>query len=226
MSWHARLLLLSPARVQRSLDRVQAAELVPTTPTVWQIELGVLRMWHRTVFRSETIGTSVGNALRPGWRARLMLFRPLRFPFLLKERAVAPWDPSGLLSSPDRLICHLLGAHHDGVQFLYDLQMLQTEPGALERLRDQTAEVVNTNSPRSRWLRDLCAYEGYHERLLKGVNDFLAGSLAPPPSQSNDPDICFLAYLRWCADQPTSASDTWRAWRQGRFHPQHGLLPS
>ena len=46
--------------------------------------------------------------------------RWLRGPFLLREGSIAPWDLSGLLSTPERLMTHMLGTHHDGLQFVYD----------------------------------------------------------------------------------------------------------
>src|SRR5690606_34889699 len=134
-------------------------------PNVWQITLGVARMWHRVLFRSETIGTCRTFRPRRTLRARLLAFRALRFPVLLAERAVHPLDFSGLLSDEDRVVRHLLGAHHDGVQFLYDLELLRDRPGALERLRDEARRVVAIDDRRSRWLRDLVVYERYHETL-------------------------------------------------------------
>ncbi len=39
--------------------------------------------------------------------------------------------------------------------------------------------------------------------------------LEPDPDAS-DPDISFLAYLDWCASQPPTLGQSWRAWRQSR----------
>ncbi|MBX3275021.1 MAG: hypothetical protein KF729_32450 [Sandaracinaceae bacterium] len=128
----ARYLLLFPNRVETNLAAVERAGLVPVTPNPWQITLGVARMWHRVLFRSETIGTCAADPVRPSWRARLLERRPLRFPFLVRERAIAPLDFSGLASPPERIIRHLLGAHHDANQFAYDLALLSVHPGKLE----------------------------------------------------------------------------------------------
>ena len=134
MSWHQRLLLVYPERVRQRLDALHALGVRPI-PNLWQLELGVARMWHRTLFRADTIGTCTAHGVRPTLRARLMKRRALRFPFLVKERAIAPWDMSGLAQDADRMIGHLLTAHHDATQFVYDLQILRATPGALERLR-------------------------------------------------------------------------------------------
>lgn len=217
LPWLSRVVLLSPQTVVANLERVALAGIVAETPNPWQLTLGVLRMWHRVLFRSETIGTCRQHPVRRSWRARLMHHRPLRFPFLLAERAVTPWDFSGLLSPPERIIAHLLGAHHDEQQFVYDLQILRCHPGALERVRDLARDVVENDHPRSRWLRDLVVYERYHENLLAAVERALAGSDALSDRVRRDPDISFSGYLGWCARQPATPEATYRAWRRGRF---------
>lgn len=215
--WHAYLILLRPRRIAAALAAVRRAGLVEHVPSVWQIELGVLRMWHRVVFRPETIGTTADWPVRDDRWARLLERRPIRFPFLLREGSVVPWDLSGLLSGPERLMTHLLGTHHDGHQFVYDLEMLAAYPGALEELRARAREVVAGDTPRTRWLRNLCVYEGYHETLLEVVERFLRDGFELSPEEADDPDISFLAYLRWCARQPATPRETWCAWREGRF---------
>lgn len=224
---HAFLLLLRPNRVRFNLEAVRQASLVERVPNLWQIELGVLRMWHRILFRPETIGMSAAHPVRPGWRARLLEKRPLRFPFLLREGSVAPWDLSGLLSTPERLIRHMLGTHHDGNQFVYDLQMLSIHPGRTEELLEQARAVVENRDPkRAAWLRDLVVYEEYHETLFEVVLRATRGSVELPPDEQRDPDISFLAYLDWCASQPTTPAETWRAWRQGNFHLGPARVPA
>jgi len=213
VSWHAWILLAWPPAVARGLARLAQGPV----PTLWQVELGVLRMWHRVVFRPETIGTCTAEPVRPTWRARLLQWRPLRFPFLLWERAIAPWDMSGLVSGRERVLRHLLGAHHDADQFLYDLEMLDAHPGAVEELQERVQAICNGRDPRAAWLRDLCVYEGYHEALSDGIAAYRAGL-----SHSDDPDISFRAYLSWCAAQPATPAETWRAWRAGQWRLAEG----
>jgi len=219
----SRLVLIDPDAVAKSLDRVRASGRVPVVPNVWQITLGVLRMWHRVLFRSETIGTCTDFPVRDNWRARLMKVRPLRFPFLLAERAVHPLDFSGLRSSEDRIVRHLLAAHHDGAAFVYDFELLASHPGALPRVREEARRVVEEDGPRSRWLRDLVVYERYHENLLEAVDAFLAGEARCSPSEACDPDVAFPAYLAWCARQPATPAETWRALLAGRYAVSDGV---
>lgn len=216
-TWLLRLALIDPARVHRKLEAFEAAGLVASAPNVWQLTLGVLRMWHRVLFRPETIGTCRQHRVRRTWRARLLAPRPIRFPFLLAERAVAPWDFSGLFSPSERIVRHLLGAHHDGVQFVYDFELLAIDPEAIERVRNEAAAVVEGRHPRAAWLRDLVVYERYHENLLEVAEAALAGELELPSAQREDPDLSLTAYLRWCARQPPTPEDTLAAWRRGNF---------
>jgi len=210
VSWHARLVLLRPRRIRTHLERLEEQGIIPSCPTPWQLELGVLRMWHRILFRSSSIGTCLDQPVRRNWRARLLRFRLLRLPFLLVERAVAPLDHCGLAQPTSRMIRHLLAAHHDRNQFAYDLQILAGTPGALQELRDAAREVVRGRGERSRWLRDLCVFEHYHEHLLAAVEAALQGSLELAPGEEEDPDITFSGFVRWCLAQP---GDPWASWR-------------
>ena len=219
-----RLLLLRPRRVAAHLELAHRAGVVATKPNLWQVALGVLRMSHRILFRSETIGLCRDLQPRSGWRARLLRFRPLRLPLLLWEGSVAPWDLSGLVSSPARLERHLLGTHHDRLQFVYDLQLLVPHAGRLEALRDAARDVVEARRPRrAAWLRDLCVYEGYHERLLDTLEGVLEGRDDLLAAHDDDPDVSFVAQMAWCAGQPQTPKATWAAWRRGDYHPERGL---
>jgi len=222
----AYLVLLRPARIARALDAIRTARLVDPVPTLFQIELGVLRMWHRILFRPETIGTAAAHPVRDDRWARLLERRWLRFPFLLREGSVRPWDLSGLLSTPEQLTTHLLGTHHDGLQFVYDLQILSAYPGAIDELLRRARAVVEHDTKHSRWLRNLCVYERYHETLLEVVERAARDGVTLPPEQASDPDISFLAYLRWCALQPATPRDAWRAWRAGRLSFAPGPVPA
>jgi hypothetical protein len=215
--WLAWLILWRPRRVQTALERVSAMNLVDRVPSPWQIALGVLRMVNRLFFRSETVGLCRDHPVRATTRARLLQYRPLRFPFLLWERAVAPFDLSGLVSTPERMTRHLLGAHHEGIQCVYDLAILACTPGSLASLEERALGVVDGTDPRAEWLRDLVVFEGYHEQLLAHVQRFRAHGPCLTESQRRDPDLSFEGFLRWCAAQPTSPRETWRAWRQGTF---------
>ncbi len=217
--------LLFPRAIAENLERLrQSGMLAPDeVPNLWQVQLGVARMWHRVFFRPESIGTSTDFEPRRTWRARLLEKRALRFPFLLRERAVHPLDFSGLASSPSRIVRHLLGAHHDGVQFAYDLEILSMSPEHLDALETEARQVVDGSHPRGEWLRDLVVYERYHEHLLAAVEQFRADALDVPAHQQNDPDILFRAYMRWCARQPSTPAATWRAFRAGTFRLPNGL---
>jgi len=219
----AAVVLLQPKRIAINLERVRRAGLVDKVPNEWQLALGVLRMWHRVIVRTDTVGTCQDQAVRATWRARLLSNRAFRLPALLAERAVAPLDLTGLASEPERLFRHLLGAHHDAEQFVYDLEILAAYPGKLEELRVAALSVVDGSHRRARWLRDLVVFENYHENLLAAVERAVKGDLGLDEDDASNPDVSFRAYLDWCARQPTSPGATWRAWRTGDYSLEHGV---
>lgn len=215
LRWAALPLVFRPRALERALERVAAAGV--DVPNVWQVAQGVLRMWHRVLFRSDTVGTATAAPRRPGLRARLLEYRPVRFPFLLLEGAVAPLDFSGLLSSRERIVRHLVGAHHDRAQFAYDFELLVTHPGGLTAALEAARAVVNDRGARGEWLRDLVVYEGYHDRLLASLTRFCEGDPLLTPEEQGDPDLSFFAYLAWCKRCPETPAATLRALLRGRF---------
>jgi hypothetical protein len=215
-TWHASLLLTRPKQVKIRLNQLVGCGVIDRAPTLWQLELGVMRMWHRVIFRSDSIGTSSTHEVRDGWRARILNNRVIRGPLLLLEGAIAPWDHTGLASSSKRVMKHLLAAHHDGHQFDYDLSILKADPGALKLLRSQILAVIQSDSRRHLWLKDLAVYKGYHEALLEAVNRYLSPSPLLKGEDSDDPDITFEGFIQWCLQQPKSPMETWRAWRTGK----------
>jgi len=220
----ARLILLRPRRIQKNLEGVQKSGRIDACPNLWQLSLGVLRMWHRLLFRSDTIGLSNTHAIRKGWRAALFQYRPIRFPFLLWERSIAPLDLTGLVSRPDRIVCHLLGTHHEGDQFVYDLELLSAVPEEIVRLESMAEQIVNTDNRRTRWLRDLVVFEGYHEELLREVKRWRGGANPLTKEQKNDADITLQGFLSWCVRQPKTPGETWRLWRLGSYSVGRGLV--
>lgn len=217
ISWHARIVLVKPRRVLQHLGQLRAAGVLTTLPTLWQLELLVFRMWNRLIFRSGNVGTSSVHPVRKTWRARVLQYRLLRFPFLLFERAIAPLDHTGLAVDTWRTVRHLLAAHHDRNQFCYDLEILAATPGALEAVRIQAARIVDEDTPRARWLKDLVVFEHYHEDLLLAVERVIGGEALLEGEDLANPDVGFRAAMSWALNQPQTPSDTWLAWRAGSY---------
>jgi hypothetical protein len=215
--WYSYLILVTPKRVFRHLELAQEKGYCASSPTPWQLGLGVLRMWHRLLFHPETIGLSSVDPVRDNWRARLFDARLLRFPFLLAHRCIAPFDYTGLRQSPERLIRHVVGTHHEGKQSVYDLQVLDAH-GVLEQLREETKAIVDGSHPKHEWFKDLCVYENYHAKLLLRIEAWQAGNDQLTPDDHKNPDLTITGLLRWCVEQPTTPLKTLSAWRNGQFH--------
>jgi len=214
--WYVRALLLDPDRVVSHARRMHARGVIDRVPTPWQLCLAVLRLWHRLAFRTDTVGTCAAGRVRPTWRARLLANRAVRLPCLLVEGAVTPLDFTGLRSRPERIIRHLLGAHHDANQFVFDLELLAGH-GALDQLAERVAAVVDGRDRRAGWLRDLVVFDGYHEHLAAAVARARAGGPALTADEAANPDLTLRGCMQWCAHQPQTPGATWAAWRAGRF---------
>ena len=67
-------LMLWPARIEKRLHEVAPALGLTAneTPNRWQIQLGVARMLHRVLYRSESIGSCEAHPVRDTWLARLL----------------------------------------------------------------------------------------------------------------------------------------------------------
>jgi hypothetical protein len=203
LPWLMELVLVDVPAIEAGLERARRAGLVDRAVAPEQVFAGIKRMWWRVLFRSETVGTST-LPVRNTWRARLLAFRGVRLPFLLAERFVAPLDFSGLLSSPERIARHVLGAHHQPAQLAYDLELLSMHEGALETLEGAAREICTTDTPRTRWLRDLCVHEGYHESVLDAVSRYRRGEALVADKDALDPDLTLRGFLTWCASAPRS----------------------
>jgi len=210
-SWHAWLLLLRPDRVQRRLDQLVAQGVIDRAPNLWQVEQGVLRMWHRLFFRPETIGNSSDHPVRDTRRARFFHQRAVRGAVLWASRAIAPFDHSGLAQPTWRLCRHLLAAHHDGNQFAYDVEILQAQPEVLRELLDKARAIAEDRDPRAGLWKDVAVFDGYHSALAAALEKAIAGEDLVSDTESRDPDISFSAWVQWCLSQPASPKTSLKA---------------
>ena len=214
--WYAYVILINPGQVFENLERCLQAYPLTKKITPWQLCLAVLRMWHRLIFNSQTIGLCSVDPVRKSWWARLFQWRPFRFPFLLGFGSIKPLDYTGLRQTPSGLIRHVLGTHHENKQSVYDLQILHAY-GAIDELYKKTRAIVEMTEPRHRWYRNLCVYEGYHESLLERLEVWKRGDDQLDSEERANPDLTLTGVLQWCAEQPATPVLTFRAWRAGQF---------
>lgn len=214
-AWYWYLLLWAPARIERRLAALEAAGVVERAPNLWQVWMGVLYMWTRVVRRPETIGLSDGEPVRDTPGARRLRRRRHRARALFRARAVNPLDQVGLGSSAGHIRRHLLGAYHPGDNFLYDLQILDVEPGEVAALEAEVRAVVEGRHPDATFLRDLVVYEGYHERLLAGVEAWRARDARG--EHLDHPDTTLPSFLGWCASMPPGPRETLGAATRGEL---------
>jgi hypothetical protein len=210
-----RVVLRDPPRIRANLVALHQAGLIDAVPTLSQVGWGVAHMVHRIVFRPDTVGVAPDDAVREGWRARLLEHRVARAPWLLWEDVIHPLELTGLATTNAALRAHVMGAFHPGDQCLYDLAILSAWPGELELLQQELQALLEGRHPRGTWLADLCVYEGYHARVLGLVERALLGDFGA--EHEVDADTTLRGYVRFLCSQPATSGDAWAAWREGRL---------
>lgn len=211
-------LWLNRHRVSVRLEQLHAHGVIEHKPNLWQLFTGVLYMYHRALYRPETIGMSGSGVVRDTARAQRLNKRVLRGPFLFAGRHVNPLDHTGLCSSTDHVIRHIVGAYHPGYNVAYDLQIIAGEVGALSRLASRLRGIADGTSDDAEWFRDLVVYQGYHAGVLAEVEAWIARDNADDPDRvHNHADATLPAFLRWCSLQPETPAGALRALRAGQL---------
>lgn len=205
-----RLFVHNPELMLKNLALLKEKGHIQEIPTLWQVIQGMAQQWSFTAANLEKLGHDQSHPVRDSAGARLLQPQLLRFIPLLIEGAINPWDRSGLALTPERKMRHILGTHHGGETVMYDMQLLDCYPGALESLRDQLNEILENDTPRSRWLRDLVVYEGYHEALKRVVDRALAGDFTVPEEAPPGDDYTVGSFVDRCLACPVTPEETLR----------------
>ena len=181
-----------PSRADARLQKLVALKKLSRVPTREEQKRAIRYNLQRIIFRSENIGTS-SDPIRKD--AGLFRYRFFRFFALAKEHAITPLDLTGLCASRETIMTHLLAAHHDGEQFLYDLELLECEEQGLDELESRARAIVENTNPKARFYKRLCVYEGYHENLLRGIARYREGQ------RSSDPELSIFALFEMCMSE-------------------------
>lgn len=204
--WPYFLVIRRPRVALANLRALHARGVTPGVPTPFQMLCGVLYMVHRLLFRSDTVGLERNEPVRATRWARLLRPRPLRFPFLAWERVINPFDLTGFGSRRDFLVRHVVGAHHAGDDAIYDLTLLLAHDDALAELRARVVDVIAERTPHDRFLKDLCVYERYHDKLLVTLDAVEAGR-HEPPDMAVASDTSLPGFVAWCLARPPTLRD-------------------
>ena len=95
-------------------------------------------------------------------------------------------DPTGLLSSTDTIIGHLMQVTHANP--CYDLQLLDAHEGGLEALEAQVEQMLAGTHPRTRSIQAVIEDPSYHGKLLAYVRAFRVARDAQAPIRENVAD--------------------------------------
>jgi hypothetical protein len=95
-------------------------------------------------------------------------------------------DPTGLLSTTDNIIGHLMQVTHANP--CYDLQLLDAHDGGLEELERQVEQMIAGTHPRTRSISAVIEDPSYHAKLLEYVRAFRVARDAQAPIRENVAD--------------------------------------
>ncbi|MBK6811136.1 MAG: hypothetical protein IPI43_03705 [Sandaracinaceae bacterium] len=95
-------------------------------------------------------------------------------------------DPTGLLSTTDNIIGHLMQVTHANP--CYDLQLLDAHEGGLEELEKQVEQMLAGTHPRTRSISAIIEDPAYHGKLLEYVRAFRVARDAQAPIRENVAD--------------------------------------
>ncbi len=211
------VLLHNPELLQQHLRMLHEQGFTTGVPNLWQVYQHWALSVARAFKRGKVPGMDPDAPVRDTPGAQLLQFPAIRFWGLLFEGAINPWDYTGLALTPQRKMKHVMGAYHFDHTFIYDLEVIALYPGALEQLRDQCLEVLNRDTARTRWLRDLTVYEGYHENLLRCVERCLAGDFSVPDDLKDDRSVKVSYFVEDALALPQTPEATLQAILSGKL---------
>jgi hypothetical protein len=164
--------LAHPTALDARLARLVALGYLDRTPTRLQLVVGsidMLRFWispaANEYYASQGIDFSFHQVLR------------------VLEEPASMIDPTGLLTSRDVIIDHLLQVVHANPA--YDLTLLETHERGLEELEAQTIAAIERRHPKSACLAATIEDPTYWERLLGYTRAYLRDRSVPPPLRAN-----------------------------------------
>jgi hypothetical protein len=166
------------ARLER-LERLGRIERAPTRLQLVAGSVDMLRFWIVPGHRDYCARRGISFALH-------QILRVLDDPSSMI-------DPTGLGSSRDTIIGHLMQVVHANPR--YDLELLESHPGGLEELEAQLIAMLAGEHPRARAILAIVEEPDYHTRLLEYVRAYRCDRETAPPLRENVADDPRLSEL-------------------------------
>jgi hypothetical protein len=167
--------------------------LLDALPSPWQVRVGWAAMLPISLSESERERARS----RRTWAGQIPIRVPLQLLYSPRQLRL----DTGLRIPAAAIVRHLVCVHHEDAFLAYDLQLLHSHPGGLERLTDAAARIVDGRDPLAPGLRQLVGGPGYHERQIP-----LAAAAARfeyPDPLDLDPRFCsLLGFARFCLSLP------------------------
>ena len=162
-------------------------------PSPWQVKVGWLAMLPFILSESDRERARS----RRTWLGQI----PIRVPLQVLYCPRQLFADTGLTQTPGQLAGHLLSVYHEDAYLGYDLQVLQSHPGGLARLRREARRVIAGQTPWAPVLRRLVGWPAYHQRLIalaEAAEDFVY-----PDALDLDPRFASLVgFAKFCCALP------------------------
>ena len=158
-AWHTLVNLLAFRQRKGRLQRLQQEGRIAEIPSDWQIVQASYVMMTEFIIPSN-------DEFYEHYSKNMYWLQFLRF---LDEPSVF-MDPAGLAIPSDVLIRHLLHVVHTSAG--YDVELLETYPGALDELERQLKLLTEGSHPEQEALEALLEREDYPKRLLEALERY------------------------------------------------------
>jgi hypothetical protein len=159
-------------RVEARLRRLHALGYIDEVPTQLQRIVGAVDMMRFFIV----------PAARDYYDSIGINFRFHSFLRFLDDPA-SMIDPTGLNSSRDAIIGHVMQVVHANPH--YDFQLLESFEDGLEQMQQQVESVLDGTHPRTRSIQAVVEDPEYHARLLQHVKDYRRDRKVPPLLREN-----------------------------------------
>lgn len=162
-------------------------------PSLWQIKVGWFAMLPITL--SESPRERAQSRL--GWMSQIPIRVPLQI--LFNPRQIIP--DTGLRLRPKHIMKHMVSVYHEDAFLGYDLQLLQSHPGALPALREYAKRIVDNKTIWAKFLKKVCSWPGYHKNLIE-LAEAAEEFHYPDPLDLDQRFVSLVGFAKFCCKMP------------------------
>ena len=179
--------------IKQRLSYFVAKGDLETIPSRWQVRAATVAM----------LPVALSESDRERERSRQTWFGqiPIRVPLQILFNPRQLMADTGLSQRADQIVRHLLSVYHEDAFLGYDLQLLESHIGGLERLAREAQRVVDGDTRWTPFLTRLVSWPGYHQRLVELAEDAKSGKY-PDPVDVDPRAATLVGFANFCNSMP------------------------